>query len=83
MAKFFKWMLISILVLISLPILLVGFILVGMGIIAIHDEYKEKNQPSQSIRKKYIPMVVTQLFHLATRDFQLKKVFGMEKPQNV
>ncbi len=52
MAKFFKWMLISILVLISLPILLVGFILVGMGIIAIHDEYKEKNQPSQSITEK-------------------------------
>ena len=52
MAKFFKWMLISILVLISLPILFVGFILVGMGIIAIHDEYKEKNQPSQSITEK-------------------------------
>ena len=52
MAKFFKWILISILVLISLPILLVGFILVGMGIIAIHDEYKEKNQPSQSITEK-------------------------------
>ena len=52
MAKFFKWILISILVLISLPILLVGFILVGMGMIAIHDEYKEKNQPSQSITEK-------------------------------
>ena len=52
MAKFFKWMLISILVLISLPILLIYFILVGMGIIAIHDEYKDKNQPSQSIAEK-------------------------------
>ena len=52
MAKFFKWMLISILVLISLPILLIYFILFGMGIIAIHDEYKEKNQPSQSITQK-------------------------------
>ena len=52
MAKFFKWTLISILVLISLPILLVCFILVGMGIIAIHDEYKDKNQPSQSITEK-------------------------------
>ena len=52
MAKIFKWMLISTLILISLPILLVGFILVGMGIIAIHDEYKEKNQPSQSITQK-------------------------------
>lgn len=52
MAKFFKWMLISILVLISLPILLVGFILVGMGIAAIREEFKEKNQPSQSITEK-------------------------------
>ncbi len=52
MAKFFKWMLISILVLISLPILLVGFILVGMGIAAIREELKEKNQPSQSITEK-------------------------------
>ena len=52
MAKFFKWMLISTLILISLPILLVCFILVGMGIIAIHDEYKEKNQLSQSITEK-------------------------------
>ena len=52
MEKFFQWILISILVLISLPILLVGFILVGMGIAAIHDEYKEKNQPSQSITEK-------------------------------
>lgn len=52
MAKIFKWMLISILVLISLPILLIYFILFGMGIIAIHDEYKEKNQPSQSITEK-------------------------------
>ena len=52
MAIFFKLILISILVLISLPILLVGFILVGMGIAAIHDEYKEKNQPSQSITEK-------------------------------
>mgnify|MGYP004657606609 FL=1 len=52
MAKFFKWMLISILVLISLPILLVGFILVGMGIATIREELKEKNQPSQSITEK-------------------------------
>ena len=52
MSKFFKWMLISILVLISLPILLVGFILVGMGIAAIREELKEKNQPSQSITEK-------------------------------
>lgn len=52
MAKFFKWMLISILILVSLPILLIYFILFGMGIIAIHDEYKEKNQPSQSITQK-------------------------------
>lgn len=52
MAKFFKWMLISILVLISLPILLIYFILFGMEIIAIHDEYKDKNQPSQSITEK-------------------------------
>ena len=52
MAKFFKWILISIWVLISLPILLVGFIVVGMGIIAIHDELEEKNQPSQSITEK-------------------------------
>ncbi|MDO4477315.1 MAG: hypothetical protein Q4B93_05120, partial [Clostridia bacterium] len=48
----FKWTLISILVLISLPILLIYFILFGMGIIAIHDKYKEKNQPSQSITEK-------------------------------
>lgn len=52
MSKFFKWILISIWVLISLPILLVGFIVVGMGIIAIHDELEEKNQPSQSITEK-------------------------------
>ena len=52
MAKFFKWILISIWVLISLPILLVGFILVGMGIAAIREELKEKNQPSQSITEK-------------------------------
>lgn len=52
MAIFFKLILISILVLISLPILLVGFILVGMGIAAIHEKFEEKNQPSQSITKK-------------------------------
>ena len=52
MSKFFKWTLISILVLISLPILLVGFILVGMGIAAIHEKFEEKNQPSQSITEK-------------------------------
>lgn len=52
MAKIFKWMLISILILVSLPILLIYFILFGMGIIAIHDEYKDKNQPSQSITEK-------------------------------
>lgn len=52
MANFFKWTLISILVLISLPILLIYFILFGMGIIAIHDEYKDKNQPSHSIAEK-------------------------------
>ncbi len=52
MSKFFKWILISIWVLISLPILLVGFILVGMGIAAIREELKEKNQPSQSITEK-------------------------------
>lgn len=52
MSKFFKWILISIWVLISLPILLVGFILVGMGIAAIHEKFEEKNQPSQSITEK-------------------------------
>ena len=52
MAKFFKWTLISILVLVSLPILLVAFILVGMGIAAIHENFEEKNQPSQSITQK-------------------------------
>ena len=52
MSKFFKWMLISILVLISLPILLVCFILVGMGIAAIHEKFEEKNQPSQGITQK-------------------------------
>ena len=52
MSKFFKWTLISILVLISLPILLVCFILVGMGIAAIHEKFEEKNQPSQSITEK-------------------------------
>ena len=50
--KFFKWILISILILISLPILLVGFILVGMGIAAIHEKFEEKNQPSQNITEK-------------------------------
>ncbi len=52
MEKFFKWTLISILILISLPILLVGFIVVGMGIAAIHEKFEEKNQPSQSITEK-------------------------------
>ena len=52
MANFFKWMLISTLILISLPILLVCFILVGMGIAAIHEKFEEKNQPSQSITQK-------------------------------
>lgn len=52
MSKFFKWTLISILVLISLPILLVCFILVGMGIAAIHEKFEEKNQPSQGITQK-------------------------------
>lgn len=52
MAKFFKCTLISILVLVSLPILLVAFILVGMGIAAIHEKFEEKNQPSQSITQK-------------------------------
>ena len=52
MSKFFKWTLISILVLISLPIILVGFILVGMGIAAIHEKFEEKNQPSQSTTQK-------------------------------
>lgn len=52
MSKFFKWILISILVLVSLPILLVAFILVGMGITAIHEKFEEKNQPSQSITEK-------------------------------
>ena len=52
MANFFKWTLISTLILISLPILLVGFILVGMGIAAIHEKFEEKNQPSQSITQK-------------------------------
>ena len=52
MAKFFKWTLISILVLISLPILLVCFILVGMGIAAIHEKFEEKNQTSQGITQK-------------------------------
>ena len=45
-------MLISILILVSLPILLVCFILVGMGIAAIHEKFEEKNQPSQSITEK-------------------------------
>ena len=52
MSKFFKWTLISILILISLPILLVCFILVGMGIAAIHEKFEEKNQPSQGITEK-------------------------------
>ena len=52
MSKFFKWTLISILVLISLPILLVCFILVGMGIAAIHEKFEEKNQPSQGTTQK-------------------------------
>ena len=52
MEKFFKWMLIPIFILISLPILLVGFIVVGMGIAAIHEKFEEKNQPSQSITEK-------------------------------
>ena len=52
MSKFFKWMLIPILVLISLPIILVGFVVVGMGIAAIHEKFEEKNQPSQNITEK-------------------------------
>ena len=72
MSKFFKWMLISILVLISLPILLVCFILVGMGIIAIHDELEEKNQPSQSITEK-----VYSDGHKTIRSFGARKEFAI------
>ena len=52
MSKFFKWTLISILVLALLSIILVTFILVGMGIAAIHEETQEKNQPNKSITEK-------------------------------
>ena len=72
MAKFFKWILISIWVLISLPILLVCFILVGMGIIAIHDELEEKNQPSQSITEK-----VYSDGHKTIRSFGARKEFAI------
>ena len=52
MSKFSKWTLITILILALLPILLVAFILVGMGIVAIHEETQEKKQPNQSSTEK-------------------------------
>lgn len=54
MAIFFKLILISILVLISLPILLVGFIVVGMGIAAIHENFEEKKSTKPKYYRKNI-----------------------------
>ena len=73
MAKFFKWTLISILVLISLPILLVCFILVGMGIAAIHEKFEEKNQPSQGITQKVYSDGRNTIVSFGNKKFSIEK----------
>lgn len=52
MGKIFKFLEISTWILLSLPIILVAFIFVGMGIVVMHEKFEEKNQPSQSITQK-------------------------------
>ena len=52
MGKIFKFLEISTWILLSLPIILVVFIFVGMGIATMHEKFEEKNQTSQSITQK-------------------------------
>ena len=52
MEKFFKWLGILTLILLSLTILLVVFIIVGMGIVAVREEFIEKNKANYSITQK-------------------------------
>ena len=52
MGKIFKFLEISTWILLSLPVILVAFIFVGMGIVVMHEKFEEKNQPSQSITQK-------------------------------
>ena len=52
MEKFFKWLGILTLILLSLPVLLVVFIIVGMGVVAVHEEFIEKNKTNYNITQK-------------------------------
>lgn len=52
MGKFFKWLGILTLILLSLPILLVIFIIVGMEIVAMREEFIEKNKTNYNNTQK-------------------------------
>ena len=52
MGKIFKFLEISTWILLSVPVILVAFIFVDMGIVVIHEKFEEKNQPSQNITQK-------------------------------
>ena len=52
MEKFFKWLGVLTLILLSLPILLVVLIIVGMGVVAIREEFIEKNKTNYNITQK-------------------------------
>ncbi len=52
MEKFFKWLGILTLILLSLPIVLVVFIIVIMGVAAVREEFIEKNKINYNITQK-------------------------------
>lgn len=52
MEKFFKWLGILTLILLSLPVLLVVFIIIAMGIVAMREEFVEKNKTNYNITQK-------------------------------
>ena len=52
MGRFFKWLGILAFILLSLPVLLVVFIIVIMGVAAMHEEFIEKNKTNYNITQK-------------------------------
>ena len=52
MGKFLKFLEISIWTLLSIPILIVIFIIMGLGIIIVHEEFIEKNKTNYNITQK-------------------------------